>query len=919
VKLVYNPARNPPGDFRSRTFDRIHVTQDDKEQPRPTPRERGETAPRVDAEVVAGADDSDTRFLSFAENASDAILIIDDESVIRFANRAAEDIFGYAVDELRGESLTLLMPEYLRHVHRAGVARYLETGTKHISWRGVELPGLHRDGRELELEISFGEFVRDGRRHFTGIARDISERKRAERARAVQHAVTRALVSTVGVSATVARVLRAVGEIMHWEVAEFWEVDAGEGVLRCEESWHTPPINFGEFEETSHARTFRRGDGLPGRVWAGGAAEWIEDVTLDDNFPRAHVAAREGIRAGFAFPVSAGGDVLGVMEFFSREARAPDEELRAAMSSVGSLLGQLIERKRAEESLHRAEGSQRFLANASELLASSLDYETTLASVARLAVPYLADWCLIDLRDGDEITRVAVAHADAAKVEAVWEAVRRTPVDARPSEGVAKVIRTGRAELLTELTEPILAAAFPDPEKLRLVRGLGLRSAMLVPMVAHERTLGAISFASAESGRRYTRADLALAEDLARRAALAVDNARLYREAQEVNRLKDEFLATLSHELRTPLTAILGWAGLLRSVKLDDETAASALETIERNARSQKQLIDDLLDASRIITGKLRLEAKPTRLAPVVAAAVESMRPAAASKGVDLSVALDGGALVVAGDAERLQQIVWNLLSNAVKFTPPEGRIEVALAREGDGALISVSDTGVGIAPEFLPLVFERFRQADASTTRAFGGLGLGLSIVRHLVDLHGGRVTTESEGVGRGATFRVRLPLVADDRSEATVADSVASSSASAQGDAKQKLSGKRVLVVDDDADTLVMLRKTLERYGAGVETCDSVAAALRTLDGSPAFDVLVSDIGMPVEDGYTLMRRIVERARERGSARLPALALTAYARREDHDAALAAGFDAHIAKPVAPAELVEAVAKLASSAPKV
>jgi PAS domain S-box-containing protein len=874
---------------------------------------------RSDAQSRTGGDarasDHDDRFLAFAENASDAILVIDEESTIQYANRAVGEVFGYAVEELCGASLTLLMPEYMRRLHSAGIKRYSETGERHITWGGVELPGLHRDGHELELEISFGEFVKDGRRHFTGVARDISERKRAERARAVQHAVTRALVETVGVAETIRRVLQSVSEIMRWEVAEYWEADEAAGALRCTESWHAPSISFNEFDETSHARTFRVGEGLPGRVWATGEAAWIADVTQDENFPRAHVAAREGIHAGFAFPMLIGGDALGVMEFFSREVRAPDAELHAAMSAVGSQLGQLIERKRAEDSLRRAEAAQRFLAEASELLSASLDYETTLQSVARLVVPHLADWCVIDLALEDEIERVAIAHSDPSKVELAWESVRRAPINRDALEGVAKVIRTGRSDLYSEVGDEVLAAAYPEPEKLAFVQRLGLRSAMIVPLVAHERTLGAISFAASETRRRYTRADLVLAEDLAHRAALAVENARLYREAQEVNRLKDEFLATLSHELRTPLTAILGWAGLLRSVHLDAETATNALEIIERNARSQKQLIDDLLDASRIISGKLRLEVRPTQLAGVVEATLDSIRPAAAAKEVELRARLDAEAIHVAGDAERLQQIVWNLLSNAVKFTPRGGRIEVTLAREGDAAHITVADTGVGIAPEFLPHVFERFRQADATTTRGFGGLGLGLSIVRHLVELHGGTVKVESEGTGRGATFSVRLPLVVVGEETGRGG---ASANSAATTDAQRALEEVRVLIVDDDIDTLFMLRKTLERYGASVTTCASAAEALRAHDES-AFDVLVSDIGMPVEDGYELLRQIRERERELGTAKLPALALTAYARAEDREAALNAGFQSHIAKPVAPLELVEAVASLAGRTTKV
>jgi PAS domain S-box-containing protein len=855
-------------------------------------------------------DEGDALFSVFAENASDAIVVIDESSTIRFANRAAGEIFGYAVEELRGASLTTLMPEYMRHLHRAGMSRYVETGERHISWRGVELPGLHRDGRELELEISFGEFFKDGRRHFTGVARDISARRRAERVRAVQHAMTRALVEAAGVGATIARVLRAVGENLRYEVAEYWGVDQARGVLCCAESWHAPSVEFAEFDANSHARTFRRGEGLPGRVWASGEATWIADVQRDENFPRAHIAAREGIRAGFAFPVRVGGEVLGVMEFFSRESREPDEELHALMDSVGSQLGQLVERRRAEESLRRAEEAQRFLAEASEMLASSLDYETTLGSIARLVVPYLADWCLIDLKSGERIERVAVAHSDPARVERVWEVVRRAPVNPDASEGVSKVIRGGRAEFLPELSDRVLAAAFPDAEKLAFVKQLGLRSAMIVPLSVQGRVLGAITFATAESGRRYTEADLALAEDLAHRAALAVENARLYHEAQEVNRLKDEFLSTLSHELRTPLTAILGWAGLLRSVRLDDETAENALETIERNARSQKQLIDDLLDASRIITGKLRLEVKPTQPAQVIASAVESIRPSAEAKGVELSFESGADACLVKGDPDRLQQIVWNLLSNAIKFTPRGGRVSVSLAREGGDVVITVADTGAGISPDFLPQVFDRFRQADASTTRRFGGLGLGLSIVRHLVELHGGSVKAQSEGEGKGATFRVRLPLAALDRGVGGAGEP--GESASMQDGEQNILGGLRVLVVDDDPDTLFMLCKSLERYGARVTTCRSAREGMRAVEAAP-FDALVSDIGMPAEDGYEFMRRVRERERQRGESRLPALALTAYARREDADAALAAGYQAHMAKPVAPAELVEAVASLA------
>jgi PAS domain S-box-containing protein len=383
-------------------------------------------------------------------------------------------------------------------------------------------------------------------------------------------------------------------------------------------------------------------------------------------------------------------------------------------------------------------------------------------------------------------------------------------------------------------------------------------------------------------------------------------------EAERLNRAKDEFLATLSHELRTPLSALMGWARLLRSPNLDEATAARAIEVIERNTRVQAQLVGDLLDVSRIITGKLRLDIRPVELPRVVDAAIDAIRAAADAKQIAIATALQSTVGPLHGDADRLQQIVWNLLSNAVKFTPAGGKITVALGRDGGHVEIAVTDTGKGISADFLPYVFDRFRQADSTTTRAHGGLGLGLAIVRHLVELHGGTVHAESAGPGCGATFTVRLPLTPALPSAPAGArpDGRLDSSGPAL-DTLPALDGVCVLVVEDEADTREVLARVLESCGALVTAVASAAEALMTFDVATP-DVLVSDIAMPVEDGYTLIGRI--RARH-GSAGgwVPAVALTAYARDEDRDRALEAGFQVHIPKPVEPVELARTVAALA------
>jgi PAS domain S-box-containing protein len=380
-------------------------------------------------------------------------------------------------------------------------------------------------------------------------------------------------------------------------------------------------------------------------------------------------------------------------------------------------------------------------------------------------------------------------------------------------------------------------------------------------------------------------------------------------EAEAANRTKDKFLATLSHELRTPLNALLLWARVLREGAADPETFDRAIDSIDRNARLQAQLIEDLLDVSRIVSGKLHLDIRPVELSSVIQAVVDAMRDQAEQKGVRVEVALDPSVTPVSGDSARLQQVVWNLLSNAVKFTPSGGRIRIALTRLPGEAQISVSDTGKGIPEHLLPHIFEPFRQADSSTTRSHGGLGLGLAIVRQLVELHGGTITAESAGEERGATFVVTLPL----RSDGTaVRDGPPLAEPSpAPGPA---LPGIRVLLVDDDADTRELIRMALEQRGAAVTAVASASEALEAL-GRIQPDMLVSDIGMVDKDGYDLIREVRSREAKWGG-HVPAVALTAYARAQDQQRALAAGYQAHVAKPIEPDGLVEVLANILKAA---
>jgi PAS domain S-box-containing protein len=593
-----------------------------------------------------------------------------------------------------------------------------------------------------------------------------------------------------------------------------------------------------------------------------------------------------------------------------------DDTAAPILDSTGSLFGVvLIFRDVSDEK--RTAARREFIVRAGEALSATVDYRESLTLIVQQAVPQLADWCAVSILEPGESApvQIAVAHVDPAKAASARELGQRYPPDPNAVTGVPNVIRTGRSELYARIPRELLEAAAVDEQHRRIIQQLDLHSAMIVPLRGRDRTFGALTFVYAESGRTYSEEDLLFAEELAHRAALVIERRKLEDEraallnaerhareqAEIANRTKDEFLATASHELRNPLQAILGWTRLLLQRELPPELL-KPLMTIDRNARAQARLIEDVLDVSRIISGKLHLDLSQASLPHAIADAIEASRPAADGKGITLLSRVEPGAEVYA-DQVRLQQIVSNLISNAVKFTPKGGEISVVAERSGSQAKLIVRDTGEGIDPALLTAIFEPFRQADGSSTRKHGGLGLGLAIVRQLVAAHGGTVRAESAGKGQGATFVVELPA----RSSARP---IMEPREPCRPDVL-RLPATRVLVVDDDPDAVELVHELLTSAGAVVQTALSAHEALQSLAQFHP-QVLVSDIGMPEVDGYGLIKRVRALDASNGG-RTPAVALTAYASAEDADRCLASGFQSHLAKPVDPEQLLRVVANLA------
>lgn len=680
---------------------------------------------------------SQAELTDFFENAAVALHWAGPDGIILRVNQAELDMLGYTREKYVGRHIA----EF--HVDQAAVNDILKRLTAGEVLENCDARLRCKDGSIKHVRINCSVYWEDGKFiHTRCFTRDITERRRTESRLALQYAVTQILAESKDLIESGTRIIGVACETIGWEVGAFWIVDAPAQVMRLVELCHATSMETPEFDHLTRNLVFEKAIGLPGRIWASAKPCWINNVEGDPNFPRAAIASREGLHGAFGFPILMGGEVSGVIEFFSPDVKEPDQELLKLVAGIGGQIGQFTERRRAEEK-----------------------------------------------------------SAELYKRE-----------------------RDSRAE------------------------------------------------------------------------------------AEKANRLKDEFLATLSHELRTPLNAVIGWSRMLSSGRLDRDSSKHALEVIERNAWAQKQIIEDILDVSRVITGKLQLNLSPVDLVAVVDAALDAVRPAMEAKEIAIETIIDAGLRLVSGDSDRLQQVVWNILSNAAKFTPAGGKVEIAVSQTNSHVQIQVNDSGPGIELSFLPYVFERFRQADGSTTRTHGGLGLGLAIVRHLVELHGGTITVENREDG-GASFSVRLPLPSGDLHPETMA-AAASVFKDTQSETAN-LEGLKILVVDDETDALDLIGVELAQRGAKITGVTTAAEALEALE-LVEFDLLISDIGMPVMDGYTLIRQI--RKQEGGrNRRIPAVALTAYARVQDRMQAIMAGFSTHVAKPVEANELITVVASLA------
>jgi PAS domain S-box-containing protein len=820
---------------------------------------------------------------SLIESADDAVISKTLEGIITSWNKGAERIFGYTADEIIGKPVTVLIPEGHLDEEPTILAR-LRAGERIEHYETVR---MHKDGRLLDISLTVSPIIGPHGKIVgaSKIARDITEQRQAREA--LDEASERLKLAL------------SAAQLGDW-------------------SWHAK-TDVVTMSETA-ARLF----GIP----SGPHMTWTKMRKLlhEEDRERAKLAVEKALAEHSDYDIE------------YRVIRPDNSELwisakgRGVYDHSGQVVGMLgfvqdiSSRKATEETLRDQADALRTLNEMGQLISAELDLHNTVQAVTDAAAE------LIGARFGAFFYNVLNVEG-ASYMLYTLAGVPREAFEHFPMPRATDLFGpTFRGEGVVRIDDVKLDPRYgKNSPYYGMPEGhLSVTSYLAVPVMSRSgEVLGGLFFGHPQPGA-FTERDEVTVSGLAAQASIAMDNARLYeaakkarneaeqaaaenerlyRRAEESSRLKEEFLATISHELRTPLSAILGWARMLRLGQLSPENSAKALVTIERNARAQAQLVDDLLDVSRIITGKLRMDVRPSDPNSFIDAAVEAVRPAAEAKDLRVQKVVDTGPVSIPGDPVRLQQVVWNLLSNAIKFTPRGGRVQIQSQRVNSHLEIIVSDTGQGIPSDFLPHVFDRFRQADQKTSRQHGGMGLGLAIVRHLVEMHGGTVRADSEGEGQGATFTVMLPIspvYQVDSSGARVHPGARD--LLPPDDLTDRLDGLRILVVDDESDTRELLKQGLEYCGAKVRVAGSAAEAMDALLANRP-DILISDIGMPGSDGYDLIRQVRALSAAQGG-KVASIALTAYTRIEDRLQALRAGYDMHVPKPVELAELVAVAA---------
>jgi PAS domain S-box-containing protein len=780
--------------------------------------------------------ESEARKAAILETALDCIVTINHEGKIVDFNPAAEKTFGFSRAEAIGQPMAeLLVPPALRERHYRGLARCLATGEGPILNQRIEMPALRADGTEFPVELAITRISTEGPPLFSAYVRDVTDLKRTERRRNARLAVTQILAEATTVQEAAPGIVRAVCESLEWDAGALWSVDRQANLLRCEETWHQPSVRVEEFERACRQRTFEPGMGLPGRVWASGQPSWLLDVSKDLNFPRAVVALQEGLFSAFACPIFHGREVLGVIEFFSQHIREPDPDLLEMMGTIGGQIGQFMVRRQAVQALRAAREQLHLVTDTMSAPVTRCSRDLTYLWVSK---PY-ADWLG---RSPEEIV-------------------------GRP---IPEVIGLEAFEALRPYFERVLSG-----QEVRYEEEVNFRGA----------------------GRRWVHAvytptfDAAGVPDGWVAVVLDIDDRKRAEEAvKEADRRKDEFLAMLSHELRNPLAPIRNALHVLKMPEAHATAVRKAREMMERQLHHLVRLVDDLLDVSRIIRGKVELQRERIDLATVFERAIETAQPLIDARGHELTVALPSHPLWIEGDPIRLAQVVGNLLSNAAKFMDKPGPIRLSGERDGGAVVIRVRDAGTGIAPELLPRVFDLFVQADNSLARTQGGLGIGLTLVKHLVEMHGGSVTASSPGPGQGSEFIIRLPALLESRSSEGIG-------LGESGPTPARPS-RRVLVVDDNVDAAESAAMLLRMWGHLVQTAYNGPAAL---EAERAFqpEVVLLDIGLPGMSGY----QVAEQLRSRPESRaLVLVALTGYGQEEDRRRAREAGFNYHLTKPPDP-----------------